>query len=295
MKTKLLIVCVVAIWILTDAGCKSSPSPYPDGNFHVMVISDVHISRDESKDQRLQTLIADINAKKYPQLSALIVTGDCVSKVYSGAHIESNNNLAKLMTLLDPLAVPYFLIMGNHDYKIDSNKDSDAPFSRQEIDTMEVVWKKYTGFDPYYSTTYNGWKFIMLNSMRGRYLKRAFDPVQIDWLEQELASGRPVLLFFHHPIETDHFHFWGKFKDLITEETEARFFKLCLDYQDTIKGIFVGHGHSWIEGTLFDRIPVFETDSFGESDDLPFYIIGIDTLKKIINVSQAPISVAEVK
>ena len=275
------------------SGCQPSYSSYPEGNFHIMVISDVHISRDETKDKRLQTLITSINDNRYSDIKALIITGDCVSKMYSekknGSHPESSNNLAKLETLLQPLEIPYFLIMGNHDYKIDSDKDSDAPFTIQEIDTMEFLWQKITGFKPYYSVTYNGWKFIMLNSMRGRYLERAFDQAQIEWLAAELSTGQPVLLFFHHPIETDHFHFWGKWGDLITNEKEARFFTICQEYQNKIKGIFVGHGHRWLDDTLYEKIPVYETDSFGESDDLPFYLISIDTVKQIVTVSQSPI------
>jgi len=258
-----------------------------------MVISDIHISRDESKDRRLQSLISDINTDRYPGLKGLIVTGDCVSKVYSdkkdGMHLESGNNLAKLVELLQPLSVPYFLVMGNHDYKIDSDKDSDAPFSRQEIDTMEAIWKKYTNFEPYYSVHHSGWKFIILNSMRGRYLDRAFDPSQIAWFENELATGQPILMFFHHPIETDHFNLWGKWADLITPEKEPRFYELCVMHKEQIKGIFVGHGHRWIEDTLYEQVPVFETESFGESDETLFYLIGIDTVEQKIQVSRSPV------
>ncbi len=296
MKSRLSIICIFLIAGLVFSGCGRSFSKYPAGDIHIMVISDVHISRDESKDFRLESLISDINSGVYPALQGLFVTGDCVSKVYgdtkNGIHLESSNNLTKLIDLLRPLPVPYFLVMGNHDYKIDSDKDSDAPFSRQEIDTMEAIWKKYTHFEPYYSVHHSGWKFIILNSMRGRYLDRAFDPVQIAWFETELAAGQPVLMFFHHPIETDHFNLWGKRADLITPEKEPRFYQLCVKHKEQIKGIFVGHGHRWIEDTLFERIPVFETDSFGESDETLFYLIGIDTVEQKIRVSRSPVLTA---
>jgi len=270
--------------------CREEGAKYPHGDFYVMVISDIHISRDEDKDTRLNILIEQLDSDYYPKTECLVLTGDVVSKVYSdkknGVHLESSNNLAKLMIMLNELTIPYYPLMGNHDYKIDGDKDSDAPFSKAEIDTMELVWKHHTGLEPYYSITINGWKLIMLNSMRGRYLERNFDGQQMQWLEDELSSNQPSILFFHHPIKTDHFNIWGKPKDLITEEKELQFFSICEKYRDKIKGIFVGHGHRWIEDTLNEIIPVYETESFGENDGIPFYLVGIDTLKHNINVER---------
>ena len=290
MKRKFQIT-ILFVYIL--ASCYSSQEKveqYPEADFNIMVISDIHISRDEDKDARLKILIEKLNSGLFSKTECLVMTGDLVSKVYSnkrdGVHLESSNNLAKLMTILNSLNVPNYLLMGNHDYKIDSDKDSDAPFSKAEIDTMEILWKHHTGLEPYYSIILNGWKLIMLNSMRGRYLERSFDPGQLQWLERELSSNQPSILFFHHPIETDHFNFWGKPKDLITPQKESQFFTICEKYKDQIKGIFVGHGHRWIEDTLFESIPVYETESFGENDGIPFYLVGIDTLGNKINVTK---------
>jgi 3',5'-cyclic AMP phosphodiesterase CpdA len=252
----------------------------------------VHISKDEDKDSRLQRLIRDLNSEIFPKTKGLVLTGDVVSKVYSdkenGRHLESSNNLLKLMSMLGNLIIPHYLVMGNHDYKIDGEKDSDAPFSKAEIDTMEKIWRNYTLFRPYYSITFHGWNLIMLNSMRGRYLTRNFDDEQMGWFENELKKGLPVILFFHHPIRTDHFKLWCKPKDLITDENEPRFFELCAEYKEQIKAVFVGHGHRWVEDTLYETIPVFETDSFADRDGLPFYLVGLDTVQLHLDVQRTP-------
>jgi len=284
------IILLISLVLTSSYSCRENGAKYPHGDFYVMVISDVHISRDEDKDTRLNILIEQLNSDFYPKTECLVLTGDVVSKVYSDkkdvVHLESSNNLAKLMGMLNELTIPFYLLMGNHDYKIDGNKDSDAPFSKSEIDTMEIIWKHYTGLEPYYSITINDWKLIMLNSMRGRYLERSFDDQQLKWLEKEISSNQSSILFFHHPIETDHFNIWGKPKDLITKEKEPQFFSICEKYKDKIKGIFVGHGHRWIEDTLNEIIPVYETESFGENDGIPFYLVGIDTLKHKVNVEK---------
>ena len=55
--------------------------------------------------------------------------------------------------------------MGNHDYKIDSDRDSDAPFQKKELMRMEKIWKEMTDFDPFYAVFYRGWKFIFMHSI----------------------------------------------------------------------------------------------------------------------------------
>jgi predicted MPP superfamily phosphohydrolase len=258
-------------------------------DFTIMVLSDIHISNDESKDRRLADLISDINDELPTQLDFVVITGDNVSSFYSdrrGGDHFGNNRAAKLLDILNQSQKPIYLTLGNHDYKIDRAKDSDAPFSFAEIDTMEKYWKHFANLNPYYSMDYKGWRFIFLNSMRGRYLNRAFDDDQLLWLENELQTAKPSLLFFHHPIKTDHIKLWCKPKDLITAQKEPHFFEILEDHKSHIKGIFVGHGHRWVHDTLYELIPVFETDSFADNEKSPFYLVGIDTTNQMIHVQQ---------
>lgn len=289
MKTfeKPLYIISVWLWLLLAIGCADK---YPSGDFRAVVISDTHISSDELKVQRLNGLIQKINDRQLPGVEMLIVTGDVVSAVY-GSYVSDNpdtsdNRLARAVDIFNHLNVPFYLVMGNHDYKIGRDRDSDTYFPESEILQMEEIWKRYTGLNPYYVFTHRCWKFVILNSMRGRYLNSYFDDMQLDWLKAQLSGVQPVVLFVHHPLETDHFRIWCKPKDLINTDKEPRFFEIVRGYKQNIKGIFVGHGHRWISDTLFETIPVFETGSFGDANEPVYYIVGFQTGIKNIQVAR---------
>lgn len=244
-----------------------------------VVISDIHISSDQSKDERLKTFINEINNGTYSDAEFLAITGDNVSSYYSNRNEGDgfeNNRALKLMSILKNLEKPYLIALGNHDYKIDRNKDSDAPFTIDEINEIEKLWNEHAGLEPYYSMKINGYKMIVLNSMRGMYLNKRFDPDQLNWLADQLKDNLPVFLFFHHPLQSDNFKIWGKPKDLVTPENEEKFFAILAKYKSNIKAIFVGHGHMWISDTLFNTIPIYETASFGEGRGLNFYRVSVD-------------------
>jgi len=290
------IISIGLIFIGIFTSCASFKHNYPTGNFHFMVFSDVHISNDESKDKRLAEMVERINSGEFPDVKFLIFTGDNVSSFYQRRDNGDgfvNNRAAKFVSILKPLKIPYYIVLGNHDYKLDHNVDSDAPFSFNQIDTMEILWKKFANLKPYYAVDYSGWKFVILNSMRGRYLDRSFDDEQLKWFKTQLEENKPTLLFFHHPVRTDKLHLWCKPGGTITRDEEPDFFSLIDKYKNNIKGIFVGHGHMWVSGKLDQTIPVCETNSFGESTIYPFYLIGINIKNDSIDISRSPIDFDE--
>lgn len=249
-----------------------------------IVISDIHISSDQSKDDRLKTFINDFNQGKFSDIDLLAITGDNVSSYYSdknGGDGFDNNRTLKLMSMLKELKKPYLIALGNHDYKIDRNKDSDAPFTIDEINEIEKLWKDHAGLEPYYSMEINGYKMIVLNSMRGMYLNRRFDPDQMNWFADQMKDNLPVFLFLHHPFQSDNFKIWAKPKDLAKPESEEKYFAILSKYKSNIKGIFVGHGHMWIFDTLFNTIPIYETASFGEGSGLNYYRVSVDESGKV--------------
>lgn len=271
---------------------------YPNGNYaqeydySIVVISDVHISNDESKDNRLLELTEKINSGEIPDVKFVAVTGDFVSAVFTAGKERSDENsrLVKGISIMNNLNVPYYIAMGNHDYKIDNDRDSDTYFPESEILEMEKLWKEITEFDRYFVIEGNGWNFIFLNSMRGRYLNRFFDDEQLNWLKNLLAQNKPALLFFHHPIQTDNtpevYLNKLKEKDLITPEKEPRFFEIVKQHKENIKGIFLGHLHIWSKDMLFGAIPTVLTNSFADQSGLPFHLIKVDSDNDVINVER---------
>lgn len=256
-----------------------------DNNFSIMVVSDIHISNDETKDNRLKDIINSINAGDFEKLELLIATGDNVSSFQTDRNAGkslSNQRGQRFYNIISKADVPYLIALGNHDYKIDSDRDSDDPFSKNDIDTMEVLWKDIAEIKPFFSYQHKGWNIIILNSMRGRYLDRFFDNEQMEFFENELQRGMPALVFFHHPIETDNLNNLNEPTDVASPKTEPEFYQLVKKYKDNIKGIFAGHIHRWLEDTIFESVPVYVTDSFADNESSPYRLIHIDMESKKI-------------
>ena len=57
-------------------------------------------------------------------------------------------------------------------------------------------------------------------------------------------------------------------------------------YWRNIKAIFVGHGHRWVQDTLFDEIKVYETNSFADEIELMYNVVGFDSLRQQITVAK---------
>ena len=296
LKKVSVLISLFVIFLPQYNGCTTS-DPYPAGDFNILIVSDTHFSRDESKVERLQKLSDMLDQEVLPNIRFIVNTGDVVSRVYGDYRPHNpdttENRLQAAVQVFQGLSVPYYFVMGNHDYKIGPDRDSDTYFPKDEIELMEKIWKKETGFDPYYSFHYEGWNFIILNSMRGRYLHRHFDDIQLQWFEQQLKNNLPAVLFFHHPLETDHFRLWAKPKDLITDENERYFYGILEKHKDKIKAIFVGHGHRWVQDTLFGKIQVLETPSFGDEQKIVYTIAGFFKDSATVVIAKNPLPVYE--
>jgi len=286
MKNKIINTLLIILLVLSTIISAQEQK----GNFNIVVLSDVHISNDQSKDKRLHDLIEKINSEEIPNVKFVVVTGDFVSAVYSAGkeRIDENSRLVKGISIMNNLKVPYYIALGNHDYKIDNDRDSDTYFPESEILEMEKLWMDVTGLDKYFVVEESGWNFIFLNSMRGRYLHRAFDDKQMTWFENVLKKEKPAVLFFHHPIETDNLPkiFSKGHKDLITPENEPEFFELVNKHKKNIKGIFFGHVHIWAKDVLYKTIPTYLTNSFGDEKGMPFNLLKIDLDKNQIKVEK---------
>jgi len=287
---KKIIALILLSFIL---GCSNISHKYPDGDFRIIVLTDIHIKDGGSRAARLTALVNDINNDKYPGVELLVTCGDNVSSIYKEYYPDSSykgdNRLQRFLDVVSSLKIPYYLTLGNHEYKIEHERDSDGPYAKEEILRIDRIWKEMTGHDPYYSKVFRGWKLLILNSMSDRHVNRKFSQEQLDWLENELDSTHPTLIFFHHPLRTDNFRFWGHFDQLATVDEEPRFFSIVKKHKKNIKGIFVGHGHTWTHDKLFKQIDVYETMSFGDDEESPFLVIGLGEKNGKINVGRTPL------
>lgn len=269
--------------MVSIVGCKSElKKKVSDNHFKFLVLSDIHIKNNGAHLNRLKDFVKQFNSKDSisKNVNFVITTGDNVSFVYSNRDKNrdsvSNNMLRSFFLTMSQLKVPYYSGMGNHEYKIDENRDADGYFPESEILRMDEIWKQESGLAPYYSIKKGEFNFIFLNSNRGRFQNKFCDDKQIDWLEKQLEESENVLLFFHHPVRTDNIKYWyKKMTGTITDDVEPDFFQLLKKYKNKIKVVFTGHGHKWMYDNLYDNIKVYETSSFGDNEKFMYYTVEI--------------------
>jgi predicted phosphodiesterase len=269
--------------LLTIIGCSRVVNSKTDDNqFKFLVLSDIHVSDNESHGIRLNEFVEKFNTDITinDDVDFVATTGDNVSYIYSNRYLNrdsiDNNKLRSYIKTMSNLKVPFHITMGNHEYKVDKNRDSDGFFPESEILEMEEIWINETGFKPYYSIKKGDFNLIFLNSMRGRYQNKFFGNVQLNWFKKQIAESKKAILFFHHPMRTDKIdHWYKKRKGTMTNETEPEFYEILINNQDKIKSVFVGHGHKWMHDKLFNKIKVYETTSFGDHEEFMFYTVEV--------------------
>lgn len=129
---------------------------------------------------RLQTCVADIRAH-HGDAAFCILTGDLAHKGEQAAY-------AGLREVLQTLPMPYYGLMGNHDYRAPYRAEfPDAP--RDGDGFVQTVLRRAEGH------------FVLLDTLSegengGRYCER-----RLAWLAAQLeaAGDAPVYLFMHHP------------------------------------------------------------------------------------------------
>ena len=278
-----------------------------DGFFFV-VLSDVHVRLPGNPDDsyydnagnivNLQEAIETINSN-YSNASFVIVTGDLVGCLFSedpdDYGIGGDNPAERYKSIMDELDMPYYSVLGNHDYQKGFDTTEAEGITTSDIDAIESVWLKVLGINPYYSFLNEGVRFIALNSNRGdsrnilcpysaieAFCTGSFDDDQMDWFEDEMNMGDPAIIFFHHPIGTDNESTtWSPVGESFLVTETDRFYDIAANYNDIIEGIFVGHGHIRNEDTFSTLIPVNSTaptgDNFGEADNINIVSVNTDT------------------
>lgn len=113
-----------------------------------------------SARKRFDTILEDIEQKK---IDTIVCTGD----------IGENKGISYFFQKLKYKNVR--ITLGNHD---EFNKLS-----------------KYTNLKTYHSNQKEHFKFLYLDSSQG-----IIDTQQFVWLEQELISSTPIIIFMHHPV-----------------------------------------------------------------------------------------------
>lgn len=137
-----------------------------------------------------------------------------------------------------PIAVPYFLTVGNHD--VHDEKSEELYKSQVDLPGDEL----------YYSFTADDSIFIVLDSnIPGQ--DRRITGEQYKWLEGVLSTAgqRHTFVFLHHPLypEEGRGHHYGGSLDKYPEERD-RLQALFVKYNVTI--VFAGHEHLYLRKVI---------------------------------------------
>ena len=152
-------------------------------------ISDLHIKRPGALAYRrvdtgaaLARCVAALNALE-PRPDVVIMTGDLVDQ-------GDPEQYAYLKTLLAPLEIPYYLLVGNHD---DRKTLREAFSERAELRTG--------GDFVHYTADLGPLRLIALDSVVPGQSAGNLCDARLAWLDAQLETSqdRPVIVALHHP------------------------------------------------------------------------------------------------
>lgn len=207
--------------------------------------------------RRLASVRDQINALD-PAPDKVFVAGDVFHQAFKweDTSLYATNGSApqRAKELFADFEMPVHFTWGNHDY--------DVPeFSREHAHAVQQAL-----FDqpPYQAVDHEGWRFLLTNTQLGRSWgdpmddffdtgNGSFGREQLAWMAEQLDKGDPSILIFHHPL----------LQVPRNEDPEGPWpdvYALIEAYRDVIKGIYVGHMHTWLD--------------FSATLDLPYIVLG---------------------
>jgi Icc protein len=199
---------------------------------------------------RLALCVGDVN-KHHADAAFAILTGDL-------AHKGEMEAYAALKRELDKLAMPYHLLMGNHD----DRANLQATFPQTKVDA--------NGFVQYTLELGEGVLGICLDTNEPAKPWGTFCETRSVWLKQTLdtAGNRPVIIFIHHPP----FKVKLRRMDDISLLDPQHFIK-AVEGRTNIRHLFFGHLHRPVAGS-WRGIPISTLRATSHQVALDFVIEG---------------------
>lgn len=209
----------------------------PPKPFRFVIVSDVHIGSDNPQEGRyknlpsralglLRYLVSRIGDEIKPdfvvQLGNLIQAEDPE---------EDEENYSKGMDAFKQLSVPVYHLVGNHEQK--------------HLDLQQIRTRlKYQEF--YFSFDSGQFHFVVLFAEDSGTGSIRIDPVQREWLEEDLrATKNPTIVFMHHPVDDHDLTGNSWFEDtpercFVDDSVKVR---AVLARSGKVCAVFSGHAH----------------------------------------------------
>jgi predicted phosphodiesterase len=178
---------------------------------------------------------------EYCKLISLAMERKPAFIVNTGDQVPTHGNLkywTRFWEMSKPIAVPYFLTVGNHDV---SDIDSELMY-KEQVDLP--------GNELYYSFTAGNSLFVVLDScLTGE--ERKITGGQYKWLEGVLAnsSRKHTFAFMHHPLypDKDRGRHYGGSLDKHPQERDRL---QALFVKNNVTIVFTGHDHLYLRKTV---------------------------------------------
>jgi 3',5'-cyclic AMP phosphodiesterase CpdA len=191
------------------------------GTFRFVVINDLHYIDDDC-GKWLAGVVTRIKAEK-PDFC--LVAGD-LTEHGKREHLEG------VRAVLDRLAVPYHVVIGNHDYTTHTDRTG-----------YEQVFPNQLN----YAFEHDGWQFIGLDTSEGtRYQDTRIQPATLNWVDEHLSKlsrRKPTVILTHFPLGPG-----VQYRPLNADELLGKFADV------NVRAVFSGHFHGFTERTLNSAI-----------------------------------------
>ena len=220
-------------------------------------ISDIHISTLGDYAELLSSRAADFLAatladlNQQADLDFVLLTGDLFNT-------PTRQNVAVFQQVIQLLRQPYYIIPGNHDRRDPNDVEglTRREFAQRfnpQFQARPTAPKAQAG---YWSVTVRPEvQLIGLDSIRDKDWGGIIDPIQIEWLEGELAThaDKLIILTVHHPFHSlapiDSHPDWRNFVCDNGPEMLA-----LLDQYPQVKVVLTGHHHQTRTDLLGGRL-----------------------------------------
>jgi hypothetical protein len=185
----------------------------------------------------------------------VVSTGDDVDDLFTiPATIEAGDPVEVLgvyRSLIEAnYPMPFHVVKGNHDNRFfdtfEGNLLPDKAWAQSFAGTPFYP-------SPWYSFDHRGFRFVALDSTDGATDHATNDTptilqAQADWLESQLATTQPTILFWHHWIPKP-----------VEGETPHPILGAIQRHKDVVRAAFMGHQHAFAtyewEGVQFFQTP----------------------------------------
>jgi len=252
----------------------------PPGVVRFVHISDVHVWGDATRPDaaHVAKAVARLNALDFPA-DLVLVTGDLVDYLADDLLPGDESTLRIALRTLGGLRWPVRTGVGNHEYYRDELLQVTADKAARDAFLSSVL-----GTDLDFALVQNGVRLVMMNSMEGDQwasssgLVGSFTGPQLAWLREQVADGRPTILFFHHPPTEDP-----------ATGAQDTLCQVITDHPGVFKGVFAGHLHGFWKGT-FCGLPYYLVRNVDPSGVF-YYLVEYDARADrlaIVNEAEIP-------